>query len=103
MKKSEIFILSSLWEEVGFVMVEAAINNCYLICSNCPNGPSEFLNYGKNGILFKNNVPNQLYEKLIDFQKLKVDKIYKDKVILKNNALKYSKFRHYLKISEILN
>ena len=54
-------------------------------------------------ILFNNNIPNQLYEKLIDFQKLKVDKIYKDKVILKNNALKYSKFRHYLKISEILN
>ena len=103
MKKSDIFVLSSLWEEVGFVMVEAAINNCYLICSDCPNGPSEFLNYGKNGILFKNNVPDQLYEKLIDFQKLKVDKIYKDKIILKNNALKYSKFRHYLKISEILN
>ena len=103
MKKSEIFILSSLWEEVGFVMVEAAINNSYLICSDCPNGPSEFLNYGKNGILFKNNVSNQLYEKLIDFQKLEADKKYKDKVILKNNALKYSKFRHYLKISEILN
>ncbi len=103
MKKSEIFILSSLWEEVGFVMVEAAINNCYLICSDCPNGPSEFLNYGKNGILFNNNIPNKLYKSLIDFQKLKVDKIHKDKVILKNNALKYSKFKHYLKISEILN
>ncbi len=103
MKKSEIFILSSLWEEVGFAMVEAAINNCYLICSDCPNGPSEFLNYGKNGILFKNNVTNNLYDKLIYFNKLQEDKIYKDKVILKKNALKYSKFKHYLKINEILD
>ena len=103
MKKSQIFILSSLWEEVGFVMVEAAANNCYLICSDCPNGPSEFLNYGKNGILFKNNTPNQLCEKLIDFQRFNADKIYKDKVFLKNNALKYSKFKHFLKINEILN
>ena len=46
-------------------MVEAAMNNCYLICSDCPNGPSEFLNYGKNGILFKNNLSDSLYEKLI--------------------------------------
>ena len=49
MKKSKIFVLSSLWEEVGFAMVEASINNSYLICSDCPNGPIEFLNSGKNG------------------------------------------------------
>ena len=37
------------------MIVEMTINNSYLICSNCPNGPSEFLNYGNNGILFENN------------------------------------------------
>ena len=52
MRNSEIFILSSLWEEVGFVMIEAAICNSYIISSDCPNGPKEFLNNGKNGILF---------------------------------------------------
>jgi len=103
MKKSEIFVLSSLWEEVGFAMVEAAINNCYLICSDCPNGPSEFLNHGKNGILFKNNLPNNLYEKLLYYKKLDQEKIHKDMIILKKNALKYSKYRHYLKINEIIN
>ena len=55
MKKSEIFILSSLWEEVGFAMVEASMCNTYIISSDCPNGPKEFLNNGDNGILFKNN------------------------------------------------
>ena len=43
MKNSDVYVLSSLWEEVGFVIVEAAINNLYLISSDCPNGPKEFL------------------------------------------------------------
>ena len=46
MKKSNV-VLSSLWEEVGFVIVEAAISNLFIISSDCPNGPSEFLDYGK--------------------------------------------------------
>ena len=64
MKKSKIFVLSSLWEEVGFAMVEASINNSYLICSDCPNGPSEFLDNGNSGILFKSNVSGELSKKV---------------------------------------
>ena len=63
MKKSEIFILSSLWEEVGFAMVEASMCNTYIISSDCPNGPKEFLNNGDNGILFKNNVYKRHFKK----------------------------------------
>ena len=73
MKASDAFILSSLWEEMGFVIVESALANLFIISSNCPNGPSEFLNYGKNGILYINNVENALYESLIKFQKLDED------------------------------
>ena len=52
MKNSKAFILSSLWEEVGFVIVEAAICNTFVISSNCRNGPKEFLMDGKAGFLF---------------------------------------------------
>ena len=62
MRKSEIFVLSSLWEEVGFVIVESALNNCYVISSDCPNGPTEFLNNGENGILFSSNKDGALFE-----------------------------------------
>ena len=55
MKNCELFILSSLWEEVGFVIIEAAMRNAYIISSDCPNGPKEFLNNGKNGLLFRSN------------------------------------------------
>ena len=102
MKKGDIFVLSSLWEEVGFVMVEAAINNLYIIASDCPNGPKEFLNQGKNGILFKNNTKNQLCKSLLKYNTLTRKKIFFDKLELKKNAKKYTKFRHFIELNKIL-
>ena len=58
MRKSDVLVLSSLWEEVGFVIVEVAFCNTFVISSDCPNGPKEFLENGRNGILFKNNEEN---------------------------------------------
>ena len=102
MKNSEIFILSSLWEEVGFVIVEAAICNSYIISSDCPNGPKEFLNNGKNGILFKNNSKKGLFKSLIHYCSLDKKKIYTDKLILKKNTRKYTMFKHYLVLNKLL-
>ena len=102
MKKSEIFILSSLWEEVGFAMVEASMCNTYIISSDCPNGPKEFLNNGNNGILFKNNVYKSILKSLITYCKLENKKIFLDKVELKKNARKYTIFKHYLELHKIL-
>ena len=55
MKKASVFVLSSLWEEPGFVIQEAAACKKIILTSNCYSGPSEFLNHGKNGYIFKNN------------------------------------------------
>ena len=55
MKKAEAFILTSLWEDPGFVLVEAAQNNLFLISSDCKNGPREILNNGERGLMFKTN------------------------------------------------
>lgn len=102
MKASDAFILSSLWEEMGFVIIESALANLFIISSNCPNGPSEFLNYGKNGILYENNVENALYESLIKFQKLDETKKKNDRLELKKNSIKFTKFRHYNDLNKIL-
>ena len=48
------FILTSLWEDPGFVLVEAAYNNLFIISSDCKNGPKEILDNGKRGLLFNN-------------------------------------------------
>ena len=67
MKNAEAFLLSSLWEDPGFVIVEAAMCNLFIISSNCKNGPSEYLNLGKSGILFENNKSGALEKSLNDF------------------------------------
>ena len=102
MRNSEIFILSSLWEEVGFAMVEAAICNSYIISSDCPNGPKEFLNNGKNGILFKSNSKNSLLNSLINYSNLDREKIFADKVILKKKTSNFTMFKHYLTFNKLL-
>ena len=102
MKNSQVFVLSSLWEEVGFAMIEAAMCNSYIISSDCPNGPKEFLNNGENGILFKNNSKGGLLKSLIDYSSLSKEKIFADKVILKKKTSKYSMFKHYLTLNKLL-
>ena len=69
MKKARALILSSLWEEVGFVIVEAAFSNLFVISSDCPNGPKEFLENGKAGYLFQSNKKKELTAKIKIFVK----------------------------------
>ena len=89
-----------MWEEVGFVIVEAALSNLFIISSDCPNGPSEFLDYGNNGILFKSNHKNSLLQGFKNFVNEK-DK-FKKKVNAKKSTLQYTKFRHYKILRKII-
>ena len=98
-KKGEIFVLSSLWEEVGFVMVEAAFSNLFIVSSNCPNGPSEFLDNNRNGILFENNKLGELTKSFEQYGN--IDNKNKYKYGAKKNAKKYTKFRHFTELEKI--
>ena len=49
---------------MGFVIIEAASCNTLIISSDCPNGPSEFLNNGDAGYLFNNNSVDDLVHNL---------------------------------------
>lgn len=99
-KFGDLFILSSKWEEVGFVIVEAAISNLFVISSDCPNGPSEFLDYGRNGILFKNNKRGELCKALHKY--LSLNEKQSMRIKLKKNTNKYTMFRHYKILKKIL-
>ena len=101
LKDAECFILTSLWEDPGFVIVEAALSNIPIISSNCPNGPEEIIE--KNGYLFQNNNLENLLKKFDEFLITKKDTIYKNKLILKKRIKKFSMFQHYKKLSEIIN
>ncbi len=103
MKKAEALILTSLWEDPGFVLAEAGYNNCQVISSNCPNGPSEIV--GKDGgYLFKSNSKDSLIDSVKDFYNdTKKNKTNK-KIILKKRVKKFTSFQHKLKLFDrILN
>ena len=103
MKRASAFILSSLWEEVGFVIVEAAASNLSIISSDCKNGPKEFLSYGKGGFLFDSNKKQALYNSLLLFMNTSKKEISKKKIKAKKNSLKFTMFRHQLKLKKLLN
>ena len=103
MKDADAFILSSKWEEMGFVIIEAALSNLFIVSSNCPNGPSEFLNYGKDGILFENNQKDALYQSLLKYNQLEEKIKYKNKIQTKKNSLNFTMFRHFKILNKILS
>ena len=51
--KSDLFILTSKFEGLPNVLLEAMLLKKFIISSNCPTGPSEILQNGKLGFLFK--------------------------------------------------
>tara|TARA_Y100001936_G_C16034041_1_gene647392 strand:+ start:476 stop:1618 length:1143 start_codon:yes stop_codon:yes gene_type:complete len=102
MKSAEIFVLSSLWEDPGFVIIEAGFSNLFVISSDCPNGPKEFLKNSNAGILFKSNTKNGLTNSLIKFENTSHNEKMKKKIALKKTAKKYSIFRHYKVLKDIL-
>jgi glycosyltransferase involved in cell wall biosynthesis len=95
-------ILSSLWEDPGFVLIEAAYLNTPILSSDCKNGPEEILDYGNNGILFENNNENSFREKFNIFHKLDQKKKQEYTLNAKKNVKKFSFFSHYKALSEIL-
>ena len=99
---SKFFILTSLWEDPGFVLVEAAMCNLILISSDCPNGPIEFLNNGEFGFLYKSNSTEDLVDKIIAAQNSSTEIINKKKFLAKKNCLNYTKFRHFKKMNSLI-
>ena len=64
-KKSDVFILSTKFEGLPNVILEAMTLNKLVISSNCPTGPSEILDNGNGGLLFKVMNFKQLSQKII--------------------------------------
>jgi glycosyltransferase involved in cell wall biosynthesis len=102
MRNAQAFILSSLWEDPGFVMIEAALSNLFIISSDCKNGPSEFLNHGENGILYKSNSENQLNISLNKFLKINDKELFEKKIKAKKRCKTYTIFNHNKILTKLL-
>ena len=65
LKRSKLFILSSVYEGLGNVLIDAINQNTPCISTNCYSGPSEILLNGKGGYLVKIKSPKLLAKKII--------------------------------------
>ena len=102
-KFAKLFILSSLWEEIGFVIVEAAASNVNILSSNCKNGPREFLLNGDAGYLFQNNNSESFLNKFDEFMKDSEKEKRKKKFLAKKETKKFTFLSHYNSFLKILS
>ena len=103
MKKAQALVLPSLWEDPGFVLVEAGYNNCQVLSSNCPNGPTEIIG-NDGGYLFESNSKNSLIKTIGYFLKDTLKNKTSKKIILKKRLKSFTSFKHASNLkNKILN
>jgi glycosyltransferase involved in cell wall biosynthesis len=103
----DVFVLTSLYEGLPNVLIEAMTLKKFIISTNCPTGPKEILRNGEYGDLIKLKDHVNLYKKLIKFNKTKP--YYKKKIHKAYKSLdRFDYFKNcneYLKIvnSQFIN
>ena len=95
-------IVSSLWEDPGFVLIEAGYYRSLIISSNCESGPKELIKKNNNGILFENNNINSFikeYQKYLNLSQKDIKSMITEN--LKKVRL-FTLFNHYKNFNKIL-
>ena len=100
--RSIFFVLTSNWEDPGFVLIEAAACNKLIISSEVESGPKEFINSQKNGLFFEKNNFHDFKSRILDFFNHKIENLDKIKLSAKIESKKYTIFNHYNKLKNYL-
>ncbi len=102
-RNADLFVLTSLWEDPGFVLLEAAMNNLLVLSSDCPNGPKEFINNEMRGFSYNSNNNEEFRQKLLYVLKnLNTKETLEKKINAKKFCRKFTFFKHYQSFSKVL-
>ena len=82
LNQCDLFILTSKFEGLPNVLLEAQFLKKFIISTNCPTGPKEILLNGKAGDLINSDNPKVLTNKIINFHKNKKKSLNKKKILL---------------------
>ena len=99
---SSIFLSASYYEDPGFALLEACLNNVIILSANTSGGPEEFLKHNENCFIFQNNNIKDFMSKFDQLINCSDEKIKKIRLNAKRIVTNYSKFRHYNQIKKIL-
>ncbi|OYR83522.1 hypothetical protein DJ84_08015 [Halorubrum ezzemoulense] len=66
MSHADVFVLSSRWEGLSLVLIEAMASGTQVVSTDCPSGPSEVLMNGEYGNLVPVGDPEAMKNALID-------------------------------------
>ena len=88
-------ICTSLWEDPGFVLIEAGIANLPVISNSCKSGPIEILRHEENGYLYSYNSTDDFLKKLKNFECENQKNINKKIVMMKKFSRNFSIFKFY--------
>ena len=99
---SELFVLSSIYEGLPNVLIEAQALKKFIISSNCPTGPNEILLNGKAGLLFKPRDYKKL-AKLILYYSRNRKRLQKRTLIGYKNLNRFDYFLNLQKYYNVVN
>lgn len=103
LSKAKLFILSSLWEDPGWVLLEAAASNTLILSSDCKNGPSEIIDNNNAGQLYKSDDEQDFINKFNKIISLDKAQINSKKLFAKKKSYSYTKFQHFKNLEEIIS
>lgn len=66
MARASVFVLSSDWEGLPSVLIEALAVGCPVVSTDCPSGPREILEDGRYGRLVPTGDPERLAEAVVE-------------------------------------
>ncbi|MDA7812502.1 glycosyltransferase [Candidatus Pelagibacter sp.] len=103
LSRAKLFILSSLWEDPGWVLLEAAASNTLILSSDCKNGPSEIIDNNNAGQLYKVDNEQDFINKFNQIMSLDKIQIDSKKLFAKKKSYLFTKFQHFKNLEEIIS